>query len=109
MKVYCTFKVGKLSVFLQAEKSKKFPVMVYIHGGSFLYGSGNDYNGEALASMGVVVVACNYRIGVLGKILEKFRCLFGNEYEVGVVFFVIKICEISPMKVRLGPFMQRST
>jgi hypothetical protein len=25
------------------------------------------------------------------------------------VFFVIKICEISPMKVRLGPFMQRST
>ncbi len=41
------------------------PVMVYLHGGGFLTGSGN-IPGETLASMGVVVVSLNYRLGPLG-------------------------------------------
>jgi para-nitrobenzyl esterase len=46
----------------------KLPVMVYIHGGAFTSGSNavEIYNGEALAQKGVVVVAVNYRLGVLG-------------------------------------------
>lgn len=43
------------------------PVMVWIHGGAFLGGSGNPYDGSALAVEGdVVVVTINYRVGVLG-------------------------------------------
>lgn len=45
------------------------PVMVWIHGGAFLNGSGRDvvYDGSRLAAKhGVVVVTVNYRVGVLG-------------------------------------------
>jgi len=44
------------------------PVLVWIHGGSFVYGSGAvpDYNGRAFARDGVVCVTINYRLGVDG-------------------------------------------
>jgi para-nitrobenzyl esterase len=44
------------------------PVMVWIHGGSNVIGSGGEsvYDGAALARKGVVVVTINYRLGVLG-------------------------------------------
>jgi para-nitrobenzyl esterase len=42
------------------------PVMVWIHGGSFLFGESNDYNPINLVRRGVVVVTINYRLGALG-------------------------------------------
>lgn len=43
------------------------PVMVWIHGGAFMGGSGDPYDGSALAREGdVIVVTINYRLGVLG-------------------------------------------
>ena len=44
------------------------PVMVWIHGGSNVIGSGGEstYDGAALARKGVVVVTINYRLGVFG-------------------------------------------
>jgi para-nitrobenzyl esterase len=45
------------------------PVMVWIHGGAFVFGSGSDpfYSGAELArTRGVVVVTINYRLGGLG-------------------------------------------
>lgn len=46
------------------------PVMVYIHGGSYMEGTGNMIDGSILASYGnVIVVTLNYRLGVLGKSL----------------------------------------
>ncbi len=42
------------------------PVMVWIHGGAYLIGSGHDIEAGRLARRGVVVVAINYRLGVLG-------------------------------------------
>jgi para-nitrobenzyl esterase len=44
------------------------PVLVWIHGGSFAYGSNAvpDYDGGAFARDGVVCVAINYRLGVDG-------------------------------------------
>ena len=49
--------------------STPLPVMVWIHGGAFVFGSGSDpfYSGAELArSRGVVVVTINYRLGGLG-------------------------------------------
>ncbi|XP_061386414.1 uncharacterized protein LOC133321337 [Musca vetustissima] len=44
-----------------------YPVIVYIHGESFEWNSGNAYDGSVLASYGeVIVVTVNYRIGILG-------------------------------------------
>lgn len=44
------------------------PVMVWLHGGSNVIGSGGErtYGGAALARKGVVVVTINYRLGVFG-------------------------------------------
>ena len=46
----------------------KLPVMVWIHGGAFLMGSGSEtiYHGDRLAQDEVVVVTVNYRLGLLG-------------------------------------------
>jgi para-nitrobenzyl esterase len=44
------------------------PVMVWIHGGSFLTGAGSQpgYDGARLAQRGAVIVTINYRMGVFG-------------------------------------------
>jgi para-nitrobenzyl esterase len=58
-----------LNVWSPAESSaERLPVMVWIHGGSFVTGSGSMavYDGANLAAEGVVVVTINYRLGPLG-------------------------------------------
>ncbi|WP_189857803.1 carboxylesterase/lipase family protein [Streptomyces poonensis] len=44
------------------------PVLFWIHGGAYTFGSSAqpDYDGTALARTGVVVVSCNYRVGFEG-------------------------------------------
>jgi para-nitrobenzyl esterase len=52
-----------------ARPGSRKPVMVWIHGGAFVIGSGSQsvYDGSALARRGdVVVVTINYRLGALG-------------------------------------------
>ncbi|MGW2994628.1 carboxylesterase family protein, partial [Streptomyces sp. NPDC001193] len=45
----------------------KRPVLVWMHGGAFLGGSGGDYRTERLALRGdAVVVTVNYRLGIFG-------------------------------------------
>jgi para-nitrobenzyl esterase len=46
----------------------KYPVMVFIHGGGFTYGTAGVplYDGARLARHGVVVITLNYRLGLLG-------------------------------------------
>lgn len=51
-----------------ATQAAKRPVMVLVHGGGLMLGSGAqpNYNGTGLASKGAVVVTLNYRLGPLG-------------------------------------------
>jgi para-nitrobenzyl esterase len=44
------------------------PVMVWIHGGAFVFGSGSqpDFSGVQFAKQGVILVTFNYRLGRLG-------------------------------------------
>ncbi|KAG9335530.1 hypothetical protein JZ751_004557, partial [Albula glossodonta] len=45
---------------------RRKPVMLYIHGGSYMEGTGNMFDGSVLAAYGnVIVVTMNYRLGVL--------------------------------------------
>ncbi|MBP2320288.1 para-nitrobenzyl esterase [Kibdelosporangium banguiense] len=46
--------------------SGRLPVMVWIHGGAFVNGSGSAYDGSAFARDGVVCVTLNYRLGTDG-------------------------------------------
>lgn len=50
-------------------RDAKLPVMVWLHGGSFVAGSGSwsVYDGKALNQHGAIVVTLNYRLGVLGR------------------------------------------
>ncbi|XP_066959144.1 neuroligin-4, X-linked-like isoform X1 [Macrobrachium rosenbergii] len=46
---------------------RALPVVVYIHGESYLWGASNPYDGSVLAAHGeVIVVTLNYRLGPLG-------------------------------------------
>lgn len=58
-----------LNIWTPAEnQDSRLPVMVYVHGGSFLTGSAAKtfYNGAYLAKKDVVVVTFNYRLGIFG-------------------------------------------
>ncbi len=48
-----------------ARTGAKLPVMVWIHGGAFVGGSGNT-SGTGFATKGVILVSINYRLGRLG-------------------------------------------
>ena len=53
---------------VSGRSTPKYPVIVFIHGESFEWNSGNPYDGSVLASYGeVVVVTLNFRLGILGK------------------------------------------
>jgi para-nitrobenzyl esterase len=51
-----------------AKPGTKLPVMVWIHGGAFVFGSGShaDFSGEQFAKQGVILITFNYRLGRLG-------------------------------------------
>lgn len=53
----------------KASDAKLRPVILFIHGGSLMTGSGNCYDGTALASGADAVVVCiNYRLGVFAAL-----------------------------------------
>ncbi len=69
------------------------PVMVWLHGGGFEAGSGNDlpaFDGENLARRGdVVVVSLNHRLNILGFLdLSKFGERYAQSGNVGMLDIV---------------------
>jgi para-nitrobenzyl esterase len=73
--------------------NKKRPVMVWLHGGGFAAGSGQEllsYDSENLARRGdVVVVTLNHRLNVLGYLnLAKYGDKFANSANVGMLDLV---------------------
>lgn len=58
-----------VNVWVPGDQRAKLPVMVWLHGGAFIFGSGSDvyYSGRHLAqAQGVIVVNMNYRLGAFG-------------------------------------------
>jgi para-nitrobenzyl esterase len=56
-----------LNVWTPPAGGERKPVMVWIHGGAFINGSGRTYDARWLAQRGnIVVVTLNYRLGTLG-------------------------------------------
>lgn len=62
--------------------SGNLPVVVWIHGGAYVFGSGDQFPlvglAENLAKRGVVVVAINYRLNVLGFFTSQTTEFPGN-------------------------------
>ena len=62
-----------------------YPVVVFIHGGSYDTGSGNLYDGTLFAGLGqVIFVTLNYRLGILG---EYYSILFNHR--LGILLYLI--------------------
>nr|XP_046174720.1 neuroligin-2-like isoform X2 [Oncorhynchus gorbuscha] len=58
---------------------RKKPVMLFIHGGSYMEGTGNMFDASVLAAYGnVIVVSMNYRLGVLGFLSTGDQSAKGN-------------------------------
>lgn len=57
-----------LNIWAPADQTGPLPVMVWIHGGGHMWGSGREetFDGTEFARKGVVLVTINYRLGVLG-------------------------------------------
>jgi para-nitrobenzyl esterase len=73
-----------LNIWSPGADRQKRPVMVYLHGGGFVFGSGSDplYDGTSFATQhDIVVVTCNYRLGLLG--LLYLGDLVGEAYAQG--------------------------
>ena len=71
-----------------ANPGANLPVMVWIHGGAFVFGSGSqpDFSGIQFAKQGVILITFNYRLGRLGFFAfpalskELFRLLISQPY-----------------------------
>jgi len=55
-----------VNVWTPDTQASTLPVMVWIHGGAYIFGSGADYDGTPFASAGAVFVSLNYRLGMEG-------------------------------------------
>ena len=65
-----------------AHPEKKLPVAVWIHGGAFTggWGSETEFDGEAWAERGVILVTINYRLNIFGFLCHP---LLSEEEENG--------------------------
>lgn len=74
------FRIFYVADFSRGQRISKHSVIVYIHGESYEWNSGNPYDGSVLASYGeVIFVTVNYRLGILGEInimFQKTACVF---------------------------------
>jgi para-nitrobenzyl esterase len=72
-----------VNVLTPAQAGEKLPVMVWLHGGAFIHGNGNEpfFNAPRLPAKGVVLVNVNMRIGPLGLLAHP---LLREESENGV-------------------------
>jgi para-nitrobenzyl esterase len=76
--------------------NKKRPVMVWIHGGAFVSGSGEElrsYDGENLARRGdVVLVSLNHRLGLLGFLdLSAYGAEYQSSANVSMLDIVLAL------------------
>ncbi|EFA00511.1 Esterase-6-like Protein [Tribolium castaneum] len=70
-----------LNVFtpqLPDDKNDPIPVMVYIHGGGFVGGSGRHTYGDRIVDQNLVFVAINYRLGPFGFLSTQDEVIPGN-------------------------------
>jgi len=75
---------------------EKRPVMVWLHGGGYVAGSGQElrsYDGEQLSRRGdVVVVSLNHRLGVLGHLdLSHYGQQYASSGNVGMLDIVLAL------------------
>ena len=81
----------------------KLPVMVWIHGGGFTGGSGQN-SGDAFAKNGVILVSINYRLGRLGHFAFPALSKEHPEEPKGSYAFMDQIAALQWVKENIAAF-----
>jgi para-nitrobenzyl esterase len=94
-----------LNVFAPAGATK-LPVMVWIHGGGLVNGSGTAalYDGAHLAQQGVVVVSMNYRLGRFGFFAHPALTAEAHGSALGNYGFMDQIAALKWVKRNIKAF-----
>jgi para-nitrobenzyl esterase len=94
-----------LDVYSPAADAGRRPVMVWIHGGAFVMGSGTVplYSGAGFAARhDIVVVTINYRLGALG--LLYLGELLGEHYESGNAALLDQVAALRWVRDNIAAF-----
>ena len=86
----------RVNVWTPAADNRKRPVMVWLHGGGFSAGSGQElkaYDGESIARRGdVVLVSLNHRLNIFGYLnLSKYGEEYRSSANVGMLDLVVAL------------------
>lgn len=89
-----------------AAKNSKLPVMVWIHGGAFVGGSGSqrDDEGNQFANQGVILMTFNYRLGRLGHFAFPALSKEHSEEPKGSYAFMDQIAALKWVKQNIAAF-----
>ncbi|MFE9928035.1 carboxylesterase/lipase family protein [Streptomyces sp. NPDC005533] len=96
-----------LNVWTPAADGARRPVLVWIHGGGFVSGSGSlpGYSGETFARDGdLVVVSINYRIGPLGYLYTGEQGEQGEQSESGNPWLSDQLAALRWVKENIASF-----
>jgi para-nitrobenzyl esterase len=95
-----------VNVFRPFEVDTPLPVMVWIHGGSFVTGAGGDprYDGSRLAQEGVIVVTFNYRLGPLGWFAHPALAQDGSDGATANYGMMDQIAALRWVRDNIGTF-----
>jgi para-nitrobenzyl esterase len=87
----------------EAANNAKLPVMVWIHGGAFVGGSGNT-SGDQFAKQGVILITINYRLGRLGHFAFLALSKENLEEAKGSYAFMDQIAALSWVQQNIAAF-----
>ena len=86
--------------------SARLPVMVWIHGGGFVVGSGAEprYDGARLAARGIVVVSVNHRLNALGFLAHPELTAESDHRSSGAYGFLDLVAALKWVKRNIAAF-----
>ena len=76
-----------MNIYLPKKDGKKYPVIVFFHGGGFDSGSINEspFDGDALAGRGNIVIFAQYRVGIFGYLTNtNIQARYGHDGNFGL-------------------------
>ena len=86
--------------------SARLPVMVWIHGGGFVVGSGAEprYDGARLAARGIVVVSVNHRLNALGFLAHPELTAESEHHSSGAYGFLDLVAALKWVRRNIAAF-----
>ena len=88
-----------------ATDGSPLPVMMWLHGGGFVNGSGNAFNGAFLAqTANVIVVTVNYRLGPLGWLALPSLAAEAEDHSTGNYGLLDSIAALKWIKRNISSF-----